>query len=460
MSYGSTLVLPSAPTSGNTLLLSVAAGNGVTVTPPTGFTYQKSATLSGTTSTVKYYTKTSDGTESDVTPSWSAAHTYQTASVQEWSGSITLGTTSGGYLNGVSSPQTLGPTDAPPTSTAVPSYLIDFFNFSSGDTYTLPAGWTYPSSFSGSLYGGAVPATESAPNAAVSPTLTYTGTTSKIYWANIWIDGAGGGSTTSISGSTSLSTSVSGALDAIAALDGSAGLASSVSGTLEGSAELVGSATLSTAVSGSLGTGANLVGSASISTTASGDLSATASLDGSSSIAFTSTGTLQTGAGLSGTASLASTASGTLEGSASLAGSSGVSFAATGTVSISGGLSASTSFALGASGTLEGSAALDGSAPIVFVPSGTLSERVSIQGSADIAFANTGTIDSEHPISGSTSFAFTNTGSLSAISSSGALFGNAGILFAESAELSASKAVTIFSAVYNARQNIVDSIGT
>lgn len=183
-----TVTLPSVPTIGNTLLL-VARENssGDAVTPP-GWTKLGEQLPTGSTRPAVWFTKTSDGTEQTITVNFGASVGHGVA-VQEWEGAVTFGTTSGVYIPSISNPQTCGPTDAPPSATAVPSMFL-FWDDIGTNKVTWPVEWTGTSADGLNFAHNVceVGTLSTPPNAAVSASLSFTSTPSSfMYWWNIWV---------------------------------------------------------------------------------------------------------------------------------------------------------------------------------------------------------------------------------------------------------------------------------
>jgi len=180
--------LDAAPTAGNTLLMAVrefVSGDAIT---PAGWTLLGEQLPAGSTRPAAFFEKTSDGTETLVTVNFSNSAGHGIA-IQEWQGAVTFGTTSGKYIaSGITNPQTMGPTDAPPSASAVPSMFLFFDNIGTNQAYW-PAGWTGTSkSLTFAHNDCEIGAMNSAPGAAVSPSISFNSAPgSYMYWWNIWV---------------------------------------------------------------------------------------------------------------------------------------------------------------------------------------------------------------------------------------------------------------------------------
>ena len=178
--------LAAAPTSGNMLLMAVNSATASDTVTLTGWTLIGSVTLSSG-QVVSWYQKISNGTEQNTTVSFSASSVNHNAAMQEWQGSRTFGTITGGVATYTSGSATLGPTDAP-TSSSVPA-MFAFYTTQSPTSLTWSAGWTasvIQTGGSGSPYHGDSIGYGPASTVAVSPMLTST-RGSSINWTNIWV---------------------------------------------------------------------------------------------------------------------------------------------------------------------------------------------------------------------------------------------------------------------------------
>lgn len=181
-----TVSLAAAPTSGNTLLLAFYGVNSSDATITlTGWT------LVGTTGAgsgvVGWYKKVSDGSEQNTTVTFGASNAIHNAAIQEWKGTPTLGTLTGGLASYASGSATLGPTDAPPAS-AVPAMFASF-TAASPASLTWSSGWTASVIQTGGTqypYHGDSIGYGPSSTAAVSPVLTST-RGSSVAWTNLWL---------------------------------------------------------------------------------------------------------------------------------------------------------------------------------------------------------------------------------------------------------------------------------
>lgn len=194
------VTLPAAPTSGNQLLLWLASGSSADSVSSgvAGWTLISSYNP-GTGGKFFIYTKTSAGTETTTSIVFATSTSHNIA-IQEWPASAQFGTITSGYLTGLTTSATLGPTDAPPAGGGTPSMFV--YDNGAGDTsFTFPAGWTqagpYPTS--GFPYYSDVVAGGTATSSAVTAACTKGTRATTLAWSNIWVYATSSG--TSITGS-------------------------------------------------------------------------------------------------------------------------------------------------------------------------------------------------------------------------------------------------------------------
>lgn len=141
----------------------------------------------------------------------------------------------------------------------------------------------------------------------------------------------------------------------------------------------------------SVGPSGDISGSTNLTFSATGAVEATGALAGSSTLSFSPTSTASGSGALAGASSLAFSPTATASGSGALTGSSTLTFTVTGTAGSGGSLTGSTSLTFSSSGTATGSGALAGSATLTFVVAGALSTG-AITGSSTITFSCSGTL--------------------------------------------------------------------
>jgi hypothetical protein len=246
-SGGFVATLPVTATAGNLLIACYRGFNFTTVSVPAGFTEAPNSPLSAKTADIgiRVFTKISVGTETSIsfTPT---ANNFRGASmsIDEYSGAQVGSTTfSATNSNWTTTSTVLGPTDAPIGSTSIPLFIVQKVNPDSSIAISSP--WT--GTFAG-LSGSSVGAcsgvfTQPAPNAAVSATLTRSGTTSETYptWFNMWLDP---------STSSGITVALTGQSATTGAGSGAPVQASSLSGQQASSGQGVAAAAVSAGLSG------------------------------------------------------------------------------------------------------------------------------------------------------------------------------------------------------------------
>lgn len=179
------------PTAGNTLLLAVREYVAGDATTPSGWTLVTEQLPSGSVRPCVWYSKISDGTETAVTVAFANSQGHGLA-VQEWQGSVAFSGASGLYIaSGITNPQVCGPSTSPPSASAVPSTFAWWNNVGTNQV-TWPAGWTGTSSSLINAHNSCeIGSMATAPNAAVSPSLSFTQAPgSYMYWWTLWVDNA------------------------------------------------------------------------------------------------------------------------------------------------------------------------------------------------------------------------------------------------------------------------------
>jgi hypothetical protein len=268
------VTLSSPPTVGNQLALWLASGK-----PGTDFPTNLSAwTLIGnvspfTSAGIWLYTKTSDGSETttSVTFNLSAAHNI---AIQEWPAAAQFGTISDGYLSGLTSSASLGPTDAPPAGGGTPSMFV--FDTSAGDTaFAFPAGWTqagpYPTA-GFPYYSDIVAAGTTTQTSAVTAVCTKGTRAPSLVWTNVWVYATGGGTTVALTGEAETSAAGTVAPSQSSSLTGQGATGAQGSFTAGVSIALAGQA--ATASRGSIAASATAVLAGQTSSFAQGTLTA------------------------------------------------------------------------------------------------------------------------------------------------------------------------------------------
>lgn len=161
------VLLASAPTSGN--LLVAYLFSGATVTTPAGWTLAHSEYYSSHTGYTFY--KTSNGTETGFSATLSTSN-YASTIITEWSGADFGAFTEINHIS-TPSPATFGPSSAPISASSIP---LVFVSFNSGQkTLTPGSPWTGQASQSGTTLDQSGYYHEAAPNAAATLTLTLGG---------------------------------------------------------------------------------------------------------------------------------------------------------------------------------------------------------------------------------------------------------------------------------------------
>lgn len=183
-----TLAFKQAVTAGNTLLLGAHSTSTATFTAPSGWSLIRSQAISGDSGggTIDYYQRTSDGTETGVSGSWSGAIKSNSLFVQEYEGAVQFGTSMASKYTASGAQVTIGPTDAPPNSGAIPAlFVMEFFQTTSASA---PSPWITAYASGGANNNSALIMSEPAPNAAVTVTVAYSGTPSSAPQAgNLWV---------------------------------------------------------------------------------------------------------------------------------------------------------------------------------------------------------------------------------------------------------------------------------
>lgn len=337
-----TATLAAAPTAGNELRAITTAQISRTVSMPSGWTQIASKT--GSQVQLAVWQKTSDGSETSTTVTASVSGLLSIL-VSEWANaSPNVDTPVTGNTASASSPLSYGPSGSPSDPNAVPFVAMSWRGHGSG--YTPSSGWTWGGITSGSFSNSSFVYQTTAPNSAVSGTLTYTDVNENGFdflWAAVWIPSP-----------------------LPAALAGTADLTFTDTATPAGVGALIGSAALALAASAVIAAAGALSGSANLSTTATGVLRATGALLGNADLVYTATGVASSGVGVHGTADLVFTTAATIQAAGELSGYSGLAFTASGTPSASGALVGPAHFTFATSADIRAFGALAGDADISF----------------------------------------------------------------------------------------------
>jgi hypothetical protein len=193
-----TATLPATATAGNTLLFAWRAkdSSSTPTTFPAGMSQSNQVAvtdLDGSDRVIRWYTKVADGTEQALTFATSISDSGG-VTVQEFEGAITTGTTTGANLGNLpGTTAACGPTDAPPSASAIPAMFL-FRYHPSTNGITWPTGWTGTTGHISNAYNVArCGVMDTAPNAAVTANVTFEDTgeaNDYMYWASLWVDKA------------------------------------------------------------------------------------------------------------------------------------------------------------------------------------------------------------------------------------------------------------------------------
>ncbi|MGH8256817.1 MAG: hypothetical protein ACRET0_11465, partial [Steroidobacteraceae bacterium] len=345
---------------------------------------------------------------------------YVGVSAQEWSGDISLFTLTASYSGTVTTPA-VGPTDSPPSATAMP---VIGLATGSRPLVTYPTGYTGTAQIttgSGNWAGLAMTA-NAAPDAPVNTTVTLSAS-STFFWCNLWIDGASGGS---IRGNAALRFANAGTLAGAGALAGNATLGFASAGTLGAAGRLAGAASLAFVNSATASSGAALHGNATLVLASAGTLRATGKLTGTEALAFASAGKLNATGALHGSATLGFANSGTAHGGIGVAGNATLAFASAATLAARGLLAGNASLGFANSGTAVSGVGLTGDAALRFASAGAIGATGGLHGNATLGFANAATLHATGMLSGEATLSLLSSGTLAAAV---AIAGNATLEF-------------------------------
>lgn len=434
-----TATLSAAPTAGNQLRAITTAQITRTVTMPSGWT--QIATQTGGQVQLAVWQKTSDGSETSTTAT-STVSGFMSIAVSEWANSApNVDTPVTGNTASASSPLSYGASGSPSDPNSLPFMAMSWRGHGSG--YTPSSGWTWGGITSGSLANSSFVYQTTAPNTAVSGTLTYTNTNEDGFdflWAAVWIPSP---TSSALVGEADVAFSATATGSLIGQLGGSAALAFAASAVIAAAGALIGAGNFSTSVTATPQAAGKLVGSSNVAFSASATPTLTGSanaafsagatakgagsLAGTSNLAFSATATPQVSGGLAGTAPLSFSATGAITGAAPISGSANTAFSATAAPAGSGKLSGSPSWAISAAATPQASAVLAGSAGMAYGATGSLKGAGVLAGISNAAFSATAVPGASGKLAGSAPTAFSATGTLTIAAS---LVGSANVGFA------------------------------